>query len=238
MNFQDIPLIGNLFEKKKSAKLKHLGISLAETKLFKRPISDKTKLLKHRNRLVKDLVKLQVKNNVPVMTIYLLAKDDYSGVHDQDLLIRSISGLFDELFNWDFIDKNKIKIFVLGKWYDLSGHIVTGIKNVINATKDNDFYFLNFCINYDGQDEIVDAAKIIARKVKFGKLKLDDIDLTELKNNLSTSYFAPPEKILVVSKRLKLLSFLLWDSAYSKIIFLKKDWDEIGQKDLEKFYIS
>ena len=215
-----------------SENIKHLAISLADTKFLNKDKYDIDKVLTKRNKLVKDLIVQQVEKNITVMTIYLLGQHTLPKRDYAKKLIHYIELLFDELEEFEFIAEKKIRIFVLGKWYDLSGNCVDSIKNCVEQTKDYDDYFLNFCINYSGRDEIVDACKLLARKVKFGKIEVDDIDALMIKDNLSSSYFIPPEKIIYVSKRKRLLSFMLWDNAYSKIIFTNKNWDDVSAKEL------
>ena len=74
------------------------------------------------------------------------------------------------------IHSNKVKVSALGKWYDLPSRGVEGIKEIIEETKDYDNFFLNFCVNYNGQEEIVDACRLIGRQIKAERLTVDNIN--------------------------------------------------------------
>ena len=76
-------------------------------------------------------------------------------------------------FTQRFLIDNKIKVSVLGKWYDLQQNVVSAIRKIGEETKDYDSFFVNFCVNYDGQDEILDAFKLIGRQIKAGKMDPD-----------------------------------------------------------------
>ena len=130
-----------------------------------------------------------------------------------------------------FSGKNKIKITILGKWYDLPGRAVDVIKSIIEETKDYDSYFINFCVNYNGQTEIVDACRLIAKQVELGKLSPDKITKGTIKDNIYTSYFISPDLIIRYGKRDRMTSFLLWDSINSLNYFPKKDFPETTQQD-------
>jgi tritrans,polycis-undecaprenyl-diphosphate synthase [geranylgeranyl-diphosphate specific] len=217
---------------KKRENLKHIAVSLAETKFFDKTRFKVDELLQKRNQLVEELISMQVKHNIPIMTIYLLGNKELQNSMYIEQIMNYLAELFESFASNALISNNKIKIFTLGKWYDLSGRLVDGVKNTLDKTKEYDNFFLNFCINYDGQDEIVDAAKILARKVKYGKIDIDDITGNEIKDNLYSSYFIPPDKIYIPSKRKRLLSFMLWDASFSKIIFINRDWYEISAREI------
>jgi len=173
-----------------------------------------------------DIIKIQVEKDIPILTIQLLSKE--RAIENVDILVE----FFRVLKNSHLINENKIKVFVLGKWYDLPGEIVEPIKSIIEETKDYDNFFVNFCINYDGQEEIIDACKLIARKIKEDKIKIEDIDKKELKDNLYSSHFISPE--LIIENKPRLDGLLLWDSKDAKIVNMKKLFPDFSQKDFLK----
>ena len=178
---------------------------------------------------IKDTIKTQVKLNIPITTFYLLSTDikDFEPLSE---LVDFLVIFFNELPNLKLIKNNKIKISVLGKWYNLPGRVVEPIKKALDETKDYDSYFVNFCVNYDGQEEIVDACKLLARQVKAEKLDIDAIDKSSIKENLYASYFLPPDIIIKNGKK-KNANFLLWDSINSFIYFSEKLWPDFKTRD-------
>lgn len=182
---------------------------------------------------IKNTIRTCVKLNIPLFTFYMLP----TSVKDEAEIAEEVDGLvdfFNDIDAWDFIIENKIKVSVLGKWYDLPGRLVDPIKKVLESTKDYDHFFLNLCINYDGQEEIVDAARLIARQVKAGKLDPEGISKSDIKDNIYASYFLPPDLMIKTGTSRKLDSFLLWDSANAKIYFSNKPWPEFSRLDLLK----
>ena len=182
---------------------------------------------------ISELIKLQVKKNVPIFTFYIMPlkvqePDDYS------VLVDELSSFLTAFSKNDIIHKNKIKVSVLGKWYNLPSRLIDAIKNTIEVTKDYDSYFVNFCIGYDGQEEIVDACKMIARRVKLGKFDAESITKETIKEDLYSSYFLPPDKIFVTGNKCSLNGSLLWDSVNAEIVFLKKAFAEVKTKEIEK----
>jgi len=177
--------------------------------------------------LIRSIVMNAIRLNIPIITFYLLStnmieSEKYSIMMDQT------KEFFDDIVR-DFIKVNKVKISVIGKWYDLPGRVVDSIKTALDLTKDNEEFFLNLAINYDGQEEIVDAVKLIARQIKAGKLDADSIDIGLIKENTYSSYFIPPDLIIVNGPTKMTNGLLLWDSPKSQIYFTNKLWPDFDK---------
>lgn len=173
-----------------------------------------------------DVCRLQIEKNIPILTLNLrgLEKNTYV-----------LKYLFEKLEENEEIHKNKVKVYILGKWYDLEGVAVNAMKKLIEETKDYDQHFLNLCVNYNGHEEIVDACKILSKKVVDESMTTEEIDELQVKDNLYSSYFIPPDLMLVYGEKQSLGGFLLWDSANCNIKFMKKKFSDFLPKDIEGF---
>ncbi|NQV08877.1 di-trans,poly-cis-decaprenylcistransferase [Candidatus Woesearchaeota archaeon] len=179
---------------------------------------------------IEEFLSLQVNLNIPVMTVFLLSeelRDSENFTIFKELLIK----FFNRIKDSKVIHNNMVKVSILGKWYDLPYRLIEPIKNTIDITKDYDNFFLNLCINYDGQEEITDAAKLIARKVKAEKLDPDSITKETIKDNLYSSYFIPADVIIVTGRRKFTAGLLLWDSSRTIIYFSEKVFPEFTSVD-------
>lgn len=195
---------------------KHIAISIEHQGAEDPEIVKKAKIAN-----IKSILKILTKLNIPIITLNFPGKEaDF------------FTALFQDLYEWMFINENQVKISVIGKWYDLPSKCIDEIKSVLNLTKDYDRFFLNLCINYDGQEEIVDACKLIAMQVKGDKLDPDKIDKSVIKENLYSSYFLPPNLVITTGTSNQLKGFLLWDSAHSKVYFSNKNWLDFTRSDL------
>lgn len=179
--------------------------------------------------ILKSTIKLQVKFKIPILTFYILDRNIDKESEAYPHVLDAIVDMFNDILKSDFMNENKIKISVLGKWYHLPGRVVDSIKKAIDGTKDYDGFFVNFCINYDGQEEIVDAIKILGMKIKSGRLDPDLIDKDSIKENLYTSYFLPPDLMIKNGSGKDTSGFLLWDSVNTKICFTNKLWPDFDK---------
>ncbi|MBW2967290.1 di-trans,poly-cis-decaprenylcistransferase [Candidatus Woesearchaeota archaeon] len=182
-----------------------------------------------------EVLRYQIVFDIPILTLYLV-NNRVADNQDYPELMDALSEFFRELLSNKDIFKHKVKISVLGKWYDLPSRVVEPIKRVIDETKDYDSFFLNLCINYDGREEIVDACKLILRKALVEKMDVDALDAMMIKDNIYSSYFLPPDLIIKTGTGKRLHGFLLWDSTHALIYFSGILWNDFREKDLIKAF--
>ncbi|MBW2966361.1 di-trans,poly-cis-decaprenylcistransferase [Candidatus Woesearchaeota archaeon] len=183
--------------------------------------------------ILNEIIGLQSDKSIPILTVYLMP-ENIKDKEQYPVFLAELINFFSSLGSADVIHQNKTKISILGKWYDLPGRVVEPIKKMIEETKDYDGFFLNFCINYDGQEEIVDACKLIARQIKANRVDVDAITKKRIKENTYSSYFVPPDIIIKNGKLRRTAGILLWDSTDSELYFTEKDWPEFTKSDFLK----
>lgn len=176
---------------------------------------------------IKNIIKIATKLDIPILTFHSRNKVNEKEI---DHMIK----FFELLLEWELIKENQIKISVLGKWYDLPERLLEPIKKIISETKEYDKFFVNFCINYSGKEEIVDACKLIAQQVKLDKVNAEKIDKAMIKENIYSSYFLPPELMIITGNKKTTGGLLLWDSPETTIYFSDTLWPEFGKDDFLK----
>ncbi|MEM4268378.1 MAG: undecaprenyl diphosphate synthase family protein [Candidatus Woesearchaeota archaeon] len=208
---------------------RHIAMTIEGLELWRKrqDLSNEDISARLRHNIV-ELVKSQFILNIPIIT--LLISEDI----DDYFLMDSYAALFGFLKSSQLIHRNQIKISVLGKWYDAPTRFVEEIKQAIDATKDYDRFFFNFCLNYNGQEEITDACKLIARKIKADKIEIESITKELIKENLYSSYFLPPDIIIKTGFHRTCTHLLLWDSPGAFYCFPRKSFLEITEADFLK----
>jgi len=134
------------------------------------------------------------------------------------LLLKTISTEVKELH------KNNVRFTAIGDLKKLPKSTQQGIYDGIEITKNNTGLNLCLALNYGSRQEMVSAVQAIAKKVKKGDLKLDEINETIFSNTLSTSDMPNPDLLIRTSGEYRLSNFLLWQCAYSEIIMTKTFW--------------
>jgi undecaprenyl diphosphate synthase len=186
--------------------------------------------------IVRKLILEQIRMKISVVTFYVMSRGLKGSKQGEVLLEQFAAFIGDDEFKL-LMNKEKMKVTVLGKWYDLPQNTVDSIKAIGDDTRDNDSYFVNFCINYDGQEEIVDAVKMIGRQIKMSKLDVDMVTKDILKENLYTSSFVPPDVIIRNGENTILTSLLLWDTVGARIVFTKKLFPDFSSDEFVRVLV-
>jgi tritrans,polycis-undecaprenyl-diphosphate synthase [geranylgeranyl-diphosphate specific] len=132
------------------------------------------------------------------------------------------------------VHKNKVHVKVIGRVNLLPPSLQQIIGEVERVTKDYDNYIWNFAFAYGGRAEIVDASKKIANEIKENRLQIDDINEDLFEKYLYTSHMPKqdPDIIIRTSGEERLSGFLLWQAAYSELLFLDVYWPDFRFIDI------
>ena len=129
--------------------------------------------------------------------------------------------------------KRKVRVKALGFLELLPPDIAIGVRELERRTESFDERFLNVALAYGGRAEIVEATKRIAEDVSKGVLKIEEIDEKIFERYLQTSHLPNPYPDLVIrtSGELRISNFLIWQIAYSELVFLDVYWPEFRRID-------
>ncbi len=173
--------------------------------------------------------------DIKIITLYALSAENLNRKDEElEYLYELIRMRLEKLFNDPRIHKNKMRVKGIGRIELLPESIKQILKRLDEVTKNYDGHFLNIALAYGGQYELVDAVKKIGEKIKDGSLNVEDISKKEIELNLYTSYLpqSSPDMILRTSGEKRLSGFLMWQSAYSELIFMDIFWPEFRKIDL------
>ena len=138
---------------------------------------------------------------------------------------------------FDYKKENNRVIF-LGDKSAFSGELLELMLDIEEKTKDRTGMTLNIALNYGSRNEIVHAAKNIAKQVMDGEISLEDIDENLFSDYLYTKGQPDPDFILRPSGEKRLSNFLLWQSAYAEFVYMDVLWPDFTRADLDKAIIE
>ncbi len=174
-------------------------------------------------RTIIELITMLVALKIPMLTLHFTS----SATEEE---VNTIVTLFTALLHEPMLDQHQIKVSVLGRWYELPDRALEPIKHVISATSDYDRHFVNICTRYDGQEDIVDGAKLLAKNVQLGKLAPEQISKQTLKDAMLVSMLLPPNLIIYPKPARATHGVLLWDSTQAVIHFSDSEWKDFGKQ--------
>ena len=173
--------------------------------------------------------------DIKIITLYALSAENLDR-NDAELeyLYELIRMRLQKLLNDPRIHRNKMRVKGIGRIELLPNSIKDVLKQLDEVTKNYEDHFLNIALAYGGQYELVDAVKKIGEKIKEGSLNINEINKKEIESNLYTSHLpqSSPDMILRTSGEKRLSGFLMWQSAYSELIFMDIFWPEFRKIDL------
>ena len=130
------------------------------------------------------------------------------------------------------MEKNRVRFCVFGDLSRLSPDLQVLCDRAQSQSEDYDVQ-VNFCLNYGGRDEIVQAARRFSQDVADGVHKPEDLTEELLSSYLYSADVPDPELIIRPSGEKRTSNFLLWQSAYSEYVFMNVLWPDFSEKDLD-----
>lgn len=126
------------------------------------------------------------------------------------------------------LEKN-YQVLISGRIGELPGDLPEACDEIAAKTKKGTAGILNLCLNYGGRSEIIDAM----RKMIKNKISPEQAHEGMVRKYFYNSQLPDPDLIVRTSGEHRLSGFLLWQSAYSEFIFLKKYWPDFEPADVD-----
>ena len=172
---------------------------------------------------------------IKITTLYVLSIENLERDKKELEDIYNLLGIkLEKLYNDSRIHEREMKIKAIGNIDALPQSIKDILFKLERETNHYDLTFLNIAIAYGGQQELVDAIRKIAHDVEKRELKISEITEQSIDSYLYTSHLPQPEPDLILrtSGEKRLSGFLLWQSAYSELVFMDVFWPEFRKIDL------
>jgi len=172
-----------------------------------------------------------IARNVPI-TSFLLLPREIEKYGDYPRVVQGVERFLARLAHWPGLATYKVRIKVMGHWYNLPGTLVDAVKDVLERTKDNDGFFCNIFLNYDGRQEIVDAVRLLGRKMLAAELDPQVVSAEHVREALYSNV-VPPDIIIKTGMSHSLRGFLLWDSPEAELHMTGRPWQEFDAAQLD-----
>lgn len=168
---------------------------------------------------------------ISYLTLYAFSSENWKRPADE---VSDLMGLL-RLYLKSELDefaKNNVIFRAIGDRSRLSSDIVELLNIAEARTSGNTGLTLVLALNYGAQAEIVTAMRQIAARIATGELAIEDIDESLIAKNLQTSGIPDPDIIIRTSGEQRLSNFLLWQAAYSELIFIEECWPDFTKDTL------
>lgn len=180
---------------------------------------------------VKEVVTAAREVGVKYLTLYAFSTENWKRPPEE---IKALMTLLGKYLNSELpmMMSNGIKLIAVGKIDDIPDKERRILQETIAKTADNEGMVLNLALSYGGRDEILNCVRLLASKVKEGKLDPQYITEELFRGNLLTAGIPDPDLLIRTSGEMRLSNFLLWQSAYTELYFSDTLWPDFGKEDL------
>ncbi|MFW9882439.1 MAG: polyprenyl diphosphate synthase [Candidatus Thorarchaeota archaeon] len=164
------------------------------------------------------------------LSLYILSSENLRKRDPEEIeyIYKLMIKAVDTVINESIVKDEKVRFNIVGRLALLPPTAREKIQHLIDFTMDHDQNFINLCIMYDGQEEIVDAVK----KIINDGIKPEKVDAKLIKNYLYTKSFPALDYIIRTGMNdgARISGFLLWDSSYAEFKFRNDLWPDYNKK--------
>ncbi|MBK9402572.1 MAG: isoprenyl transferase [Bacteroidetes bacterium] len=188
-------------------------------------------------KAVRDTVEGAAELGVEVLTLYAFSTENWSRPRFEidalmHLLVQTISKETPTLM------ENNIRLATIGNTESLPDKVLKNLNKSIEKTAGNSRMTLVLALSYSSRWEITNAVQNIAREVKEGLLKPEDISEKIISQHLNTAAWPDPELLIRTSGEARVSNYLLWQIAYAELYFTQKLWPDFRREDLYEAIID
>jgi undecaprenyl diphosphate synthase len=178
-----------------------------------------------------DVVEGAIEIGVKAVSAYAFSTENWSRSPDE---VRFLMG-----FNRDVIRRRRDEMHELGVRVRWAGRrprlwrsVITELQVAEELTRDNDVLTLTMCVNYGGRAELTDAARSMAREVAAGRLDPEKITEKTFRKHLYVPELDDADLVWRTSGEQRLSNFMLWQAAYSEMVFTDVLWPDVDRRTL------
>ena len=185
---------------------------------------------------VRACVEAAVENGVKYLSLYAFSEENWNRPQAEvdTLMGLMVKAMANEM---DSLDRNGVRFVVLGNRARLADELNATIDSCMERTKDNDVLVLIIVLSYSGKWDILQAAMKMAEDMKDNPGRKEEIVNEGVKafdRYLVTADIPDPDLIVRTSGENRLSNYLLWQGAYSELLFVDTLWPDFRKDDFRK----
>lgn len=170
--------------------------------------------------------------HIKILSVFAFSTENWKRDKEEvDYLMNLFIKAFKE--NFEVVKKKNVKVIFSGVKEKLSDKVIKQMDKMMEDTKDNKNGIFNICLNYGGQDEIVEATKKISKEVVNGNIDIKDIN-KDMFNKYLFNDLPPIDLMIRTSGEYRISNFMLWQMAYAELYFTDTLWPDFDEKEFDK----
>jgi undecaprenyl diphosphate synthase len=169
---------------------------------------------------------------IDYLTIFSFSSENWSRPPTE---VRELMGLLRRFVRNDLVElhKSNVRVRIIGEREGLDPDIARLLQEAEDLTRANTGLVLVVAFNYGARQEIARAARRAAAEVAAGRITPETITAETLASYLDAPDVPDPDLIIRTSGEQRLSNFLMWQAAYSELVFLPIYWPDFDRRALE-----
>jgi undecaprenyl diphosphate synthase len=163
---------------------------------------------------------------VEYVSMYAFSTENWTRSADE---VKQLMRLFMWIFKHELtnLKQHGVRVHVLGNKFRIGKALLRAIHKAESDTKDNTRGTLLFCLDYGGQQEIVE----IMKQLLADGVPAPEITSERISAQLQTNGVPPVDLIIRTSGEQRLSNFMLWNAAYSELMFTHTKWPDFSVEE-------
>ncbi len=181
---------------------------------------------------VKRVVEAAAELGIKYITLFGFSTENWNRPADE---VSALMGLMRHYVRGNIAELHEagVRLRIIGERHRLEPDILKIVENAEQLTHGNERIHLTIAFSYGARQELVAAAQKLAFEVEAGRLHPDEIDQTRLSHALMTADMPDPDLLIRTSGEKRISNFLLWQLAYTELVFLDTLWPDFSKADLD-----
>jgi undecaprenyl diphosphate synthase len=182
---------------------------------------------------LRNIVRMSGELGISFLTIFSFSAENWSRPAAE---IRDLMGLLRRFIRHDLAElhSKNVRVRIIGERSGLESDILRLLEEAEDLTKGNNGLALIVAFNYGGRQEIGRAAQRIAQEVEAGRLEAGTVGADLLAKFLDAPDLPEPDLIIRTGGEKRLSNFLLWQAAYSELVFVPTYWPDFDRSVFEE----
>lgn len=169
---------------------------------------------------------------ISYLTLFCFSSENWNRPEEE---VSALMDLLRSYFKEDVqkLQEKRVKLKFSGRFDRLPEDIRKKMAEVDSIEISQPKLTLIMALSYGGREEIVDAARRLARRVADNDLSIEQIDEAEFSRSLYTPDVPDPDLLIRSGGEKRISNFLLWQGAYTEIVFSNKLWPDFSKEDFQ-----
>ncbi len=186
------------------------------------------------HRRGKDAVRAVVETarrlGIPYLSLYAFSTENWNRPREE---VSALMGLLQRYLKTELrkMMRNEIRLVAIGNLRKLPRSVQVALRQNVEATRHNTGMTVILAVSYGGREEIVSAARAMAREIEKGLLNPEEITEETVASHLCTTGIPDPDLLIRTSGEMRISNFLLWQIAYSELYVTPTLWPDFGEAE-------